>query len=106
MIRRPPRSTLFPYTTLFRSLRIEVEDAPVGRLEGRDAGRPDVEQDRRHVGDVEQRGLVVAHEIVELALRVLAPDRDRSHEGLGVLRGVLLDKGLPGAAVGVAGEQL
>src|SRR2546426_7681689 len=24
MIRRPPRSTLFPYTTLFRSLRIAV----------------------------------------------------------------------------------
>src|SRR2546427_8017945 len=23
MIRRPPRSTLFPYTTLFRSIRIE-----------------------------------------------------------------------------------
>src|SRR3712207_6864640 len=26
MIRRPPRSTLFPYTTLFRSL--DVDDAP------------------------------------------------------------------------------
>src|SRR2546430_13716696 len=26
MIRRPPRSTLFPYTTLFRSLRAHVED--------------------------------------------------------------------------------
>src|SRR2546430_5525659 len=26
MIRRPPRSTLFPYTTLFRSIRIEIED--------------------------------------------------------------------------------
>src|SRR5437588_9672151 len=25
MIRRPPRSTLFPYTTLFRSLRINPE---------------------------------------------------------------------------------
>src|SRR2546425_6848793 len=25
MIRRPPRSTLFPYTTLFRSLRYEFE---------------------------------------------------------------------------------
>src|SRR5437588_7628725 len=25
MIRRPPRSTLFPYTTLFRSVRSEVE---------------------------------------------------------------------------------
>src|SRR2546430_3278121 len=24
MIRRPPRSTLFPYTTLFRSLRLDV----------------------------------------------------------------------------------
>src|SRR2546422_4620001 len=24
MIRRPPRSTLFPYTTLFRSLRLRV----------------------------------------------------------------------------------
>src|SRR2546425_11278224 len=24
MIRRPPRSTLFPYTTLFRSVRVEV----------------------------------------------------------------------------------
>src|SRR3712207_7077362 len=31
MIRRPPRSTLFPYTTLFRS-------EPVGL--GRDAGQP------------------------------------------------------------------
>src|SRR5436305_10461436 len=29
MIRRPPRSTLFPYTTLFRSLRGEVL---VGRI--------------------------------------------------------------------------
>src|SRR3712207_8043919 len=25
MIRRPPRSTLFPYTTLFRSLDVEVD---------------------------------------------------------------------------------
>src|SRR6266496_6806112 len=27
MIRRPPRSTLFPYTTLFRSRPVEVEAA-------------------------------------------------------------------------------
>src|SRR5258706_7049703 len=26
MIRRPPRSTLFPYTTLFRSPRLEQDD--------------------------------------------------------------------------------
>src|SRR2546426_3312595 len=26
MIRRPPRSTLFPYTTLFRSVKVDVEN--------------------------------------------------------------------------------
>src|SRR2546422_5091336 len=40
MIRRPPRSTLFPYTTLFRSLREGVPD-PVDqvRLSRRAGGR-------------------------------------------------------------------
>src|SRR5256885_9508051 len=28
MIRRPPRSTLFPYTTLFRSMRSQVQTLP------------------------------------------------------------------------------
>src|SRR5256885_13793088 len=32
MIRRPPRSTLFPYTTLFRS-DLMVEQSPTGELE-------------------------------------------------------------------------
>src|SRR3712207_8160637 len=32
MIRRPPRSTLFPYTTLFRSA--EVEQHEIGRRRG------------------------------------------------------------------------
>src|SRR5256885_13792869 len=30
MIRRPPRSTLFPYTTLFRSIPLRVSLAPEG----------------------------------------------------------------------------
>src|SRR5256885_4420232 len=42
MIRRPPRSTLFPYTTLFRSQHletIEVEQLEIGREErDRDGG--------------------------------------------------------------------
>src|SRR5438876_3648077 len=29
MIRRPPRSTLFPYTTLFRSTVVRFREAPV-----------------------------------------------------------------------------
>src|SRR5256885_6848495 len=33
MIRRPPRSTLFPYTTLFRSLRLLVAQLFLGDLQ-------------------------------------------------------------------------
>src|SRR5256885_9658967 len=49
MIRRPPRSTLFPYTTLFRShargqmVREQDHDEPVQERERRDR--------RRHGGD-------------------------------------------------------
>src|SRR3989449_7811128 len=42
MIRRPPRSTLFPYTTLFRSLEIEVDHVV--------EGGPDGLEIRRHCG--------------------------------------------------------
>src|SRR3989442_2901761 len=35
MIRRPPRSTLFPYTTLFRSLARVGEEGQAGRAGGR-----------------------------------------------------------------------
>src|SRR3712207_7689769 len=38
MIRRPPRSTLFPYTTLFRSPR-RAQHVHSGREEGHDARR-------------------------------------------------------------------
>src|SRR3712207_8266067 len=38
MIRRPPRSTLFPYTTLFRSLRALLHGLPESW-----AGTPDTE---------------------------------------------------------------
>src|SRR2546422_1442627 len=37
MIRRPPRSTLFPYTTLFRSLGVVLPDA--AHLQQEDAER-------------------------------------------------------------------
>src|SRR2546426_2566651 len=34
MIRRPPRSTLFPYTTLFRSTKVAFPATVFGSLEG------------------------------------------------------------------------
>src|SRR2546427_2288673 len=39
MIRRPPRSTLFPYTTLFRS-QLQPERRRQQRAANRDAGEP------------------------------------------------------------------
>src|SRR3712207_7000589 len=49
MIRRPPRSTLFPYTTLFRSRRTDGTGERDG-LTRRAAGRaPARENDRRSV---------------------------------------------------------
>src|SRR3712207_8407454 len=38
MIRRPPRSTLFPYTTLFRSGPVVVPGVPVGVRRGSEPG--------------------------------------------------------------------
>src|SRR2546429_7326468 len=48
MIRRPPRSTLFPYTTLFRSkfLRASPRAAPE-RIEARPEGSPEPRHQRQ-----------------------------------------------------------
>src|SRR5688572_32670571 len=40
MIRRPPRSTLFPYTTLFRSVAPEARDGRRGGVAARDRHLP------------------------------------------------------------------
>src|SRR3989475_3416840 len=37
MIRRPPRSTLFPYTTLFRSASVHIQPALYEKLTGPNA---------------------------------------------------------------------
>src|SRR2546430_15520135 len=63
MIRRPPRSTLFPYTTLFRSHQRLL---PLGETE---LASHDVAGQRRAVGPVErpqQHGAAAAQEPVML----------------------------------------
>src|SRR3712207_8403399 len=54
MIRRPPRSTLFPYTTLFRSevaaVRLRHEGQHDRRRRGRDARRPRPQRAGAHGG--------------------------------------------------------
>src|SRR2546422_8254768 len=52
MIRRPPRSTLFPYTTLFRSAerwRNGSNAGPSGRPEGRRGSAPAFPRSRQQV---------------------------------------------------------
>src|SRR5687768_17849294 len=44
MIRRPPRSTLFPYTTLFRSQLSAVQASPSSQLQGVPAHAPATSQ--------------------------------------------------------------
>src|SRR3712207_7530865 len=61
MIRRPPRSTLFPYTTLFRSVRVGGDDARTGIGRG-DRG---VVQRRQDQG----RGLALRRQRAQLAVR-------------------------------------
>src|SRR5256885_9976735 len=59
MIRRPPRSTLFPYTTLFRSL----------------AGAKRLQEKYAAIGDVRGRGLMIGVEFVkDRATREPAPE--------------------------------
>src|SRR3712207_8651588 len=64
MIRRPPRSTLFPYTTLFRSVlhQLDRRRAPVvGLLDLRAAARPRPEVRRRRRHDDGIRGRSEEH---------------------------------------------
>src|SRR3712207_8200907 len=50
MIRRPPRSTLFPYTTLFRSYRRGEADAQPARVQCRRGHAEQPEHDRALAG--------------------------------------------------------
>src|SRR2546425_5642409 len=69
MIRRPPRSTLFPYTTLFRSINVDAGQDQTGeegddeKIEHGSSGRAG--QGRRQARDVhlEQRKVVVGGRI-------------------------------------------
>src|SRR2546422_6388510 len=61
MIRRPPRSTLFPYTTLFRSRHVEPDAvADDGRTRPDRHPRPSAERDHP-VGGRDDRRARVAH---------------------------------------------
>src|SRR6266446_10797849 len=67
MIRRPPRSTLFPYTTLFRSLNVGRGDEPADRL------------DRIRRFEVERDALLAGVELTEAGAGAVAQRRPGAH---------------------------
>src|SRR3712207_9586877 len=87
MIRRPPRSTLFPYTTLFRSPRDRVGPDARGHLEHEPGERPEREQRRDlrrrqpRVREQQRVDRIEQDEIAEERVRVQAGgERARSEE--------------------------
>src|SRR5437660_8280438 len=82
MIRRPPRSTLFPYTTLFRS---EIDADPAGVRPGREAMVDDLlegagNQQRRqrseeHTSELQSRGHLVCRLLLEKKKKRIIAER-------------------------------
>src|SRR5439155_8217733 len=65
MIPRPPRSTLFPYTTLFRSsLRRQQETAELLR-HGRDRSERLLIRSEEHTSELQSRGHLVCRLLLE-----------------------------------------
>src|SRR2546421_7139672 len=69
MIRRPPRSTLFPYTTLFRSDAVEILEPRAQRdhLEqvGHDLDVDDVLRSEEHTSELQSRSDLVCRLLLE-----------------------------------------
>src|SRR5215203_6999626 len=62
MIRRPPRSTLFPYTTLFRSINAQAFQDPG---QGTDQGAPRVYRSEEHTSELQSRQYLVCRLLLE-----------------------------------------
>src|SRR5690349_23410899 len=83
MIRRPPRSTLFPYTTLFRSGEAREERvAGDGAARARRAvlpqlDRPEERRGHGHVGDRKSTRLNSSH--VEISYAVFCLKKKKKH---------------------------
>src|ERR1043165_9274785 len=80
MIRRPPRSTLFPYTTLFRSHRAAQQVGAAERIAAQDLGDlHDLLLIDDHAVGVAQHRLEPWVRILDLLLAVLAVDEVVDH---------------------------
>src|SRR2546430_4407556 len=65
MIRRPPRSTLFPYTTLFRSLLGSRRAASGGGASGPGAGTGAATRSEEHTSELQSQSNLVCRLLLE-----------------------------------------
>src|SRR2546422_3595566 len=65
MIRRPPRSTLFPYTTLFRSHRRQPPRARAHDEQGQPAGHRGRVRSEEHTSELQSRLHLVCRLLLE-----------------------------------------
>src|SRR2546430_13626891 len=82
MIRRPPRSTLFPYTTLFRSIEIQSGNAAARSSVNRGEVAADndlarVERSEEHTSELQSQSNLVCRLLLEKKKKiyVLTPQR-------------------------------
>src|SRR5256885_3899911 len=65
MIRRPPRSTLFPYTTLFRSRQLGHPPPQPARLDRDRRGRGDQQRSEEHTSELQSPCNLVCRLLLE-----------------------------------------
>src|SRR3712207_8916919 len=65
MIRRPPRSTLFPYTTLFRSVYMSTKNTILKKYDGRFKDLFQEVFDAEFKSDFEKAGLTYEHRLID-----------------------------------------
>src|SRR2546425_3674540 len=101
MIRRPPRSPLFPYTTLFRSGRRDLRPRDLrrlGRAEPRNLRRPHLwrrlrfrgsarprrrRRSEEHTSELQSLAYLVCRLLLEKKKKYSKLDRDRVRDSLG-----------------------
>src|SRR5258707_5962714 len=80
MIRRPPRSTLFPYTTLFRSTTLRQKPRPPAKSSSMPASRassPRAKRSEEHTSELQSRQYLVC--------RLLLEKKNKNHETTALL---------------------
>src|SRR5256885_9012715 len=69
MIRRPPRSTLFPYTTLFRSLlEVRQDEDAIHDRDAQQRDEADHGRDAEHLADRKSTRLNSSHLVISYAV--------------------------------------